>query len=236
MGKWLREVFSEEITVRRADIKGDFSWPKGDYDLWLVEGLIASFVLITPRPGVGNPTVLGIAELVHAVREHSVRFVAYGTGSLSAVERRCLLARQVPFVVAGRQVFLPFLGIAQRADPVALSRTFLGRTAQRFMLAYLDGHTGVFDNQFVYRKMNCAPAAVRDVLRAFVAASDDDYRLRCAPERYLARKRPTQGNVAGSHCVFAQRHFLSARGFFCGLAVRSFCLIFRSKDGNILSL
>ena len=29
--------------------------------------------------------------------------------------------------------------------------------------------------------------AVRDVLRAFVAASDDDYRLRCAPERYRMR-------------------------------------------------
>ena len=28
---------------------------------------------------------------------------------------------------------------------------------------------------------------VRDVLRAFVAASDDDYRLRCAPERYRMR-------------------------------------------------
>ena len=29
--------------------------------------------------------------------------------------------------------------------------------------------------------------AVRDILRAFVAASDDDYRLRCAPERYRMR-------------------------------------------------
>ena len=29
--------------------------------------------------------------------------------------------------------------------------------------------------------------AVRDVLRAYVAASDDDYRLRCAPERYRMR-------------------------------------------------
>lgn len=70
--KWLREVFSEEITVRRADIKGGLNSPKGDCDLWLVEGLAASFVLITPRPGVGNPSVLGVAELVHAVREHSV--------------------------------------------------------------------------------------------------------------------------------------------------------------------
>lgn len=158
--KWLREVFSEEITVRRADIKGGLNSPKGDYDLWLVEGLAASFVLITPRPGVGNPSVLGVAELVHRVREHSVRFVAYGTGALSAVERKRLLVRHVPFVVAGRQVFLPFLGIALRADPAALSRGCLGRTAQRFMLAYLDGHTGVFDRQFVYRKMNCAPASV----------------------------------------------------------------------------
>ena len=30
-------------------------------------------------------------------------------------------------------------------------------------------------------------SAVRDVLRHFVAASDDDYRLRCAPERFRTR-------------------------------------------------
>lgn len=54
----------------------------------------------------------------------------------------------------------PVLGDRPEADPAALSRGCLGRTAQRFMLAYLDGHTGVFDRQFVYRKMNCVPASV----------------------------------------------------------------------------
>ena len=35
--------------------------------------------------------------------------------------------------------------------------------------------------------------------------------------------RAAMSPAAGGHRVFAERHFLSARGFFCGLAVRSFC-------------
>ena len=156
---WLCEMFAADISVGPAE--GSLLEPerRRDYRLWVVSGLTVEFLLVTPRPGVRNPSVLGIAELVHSVRERSVRWVAYGTGALSAVERKRLLVRHVPFVVAGRQVFLPFLGIALRADSSALARSCLSRAAQHFMLEYLEGHTGPFDNQFVYRKIKCSCAS-----------------------------------------------------------------------------
>ena len=119
---WLCEMFAADISV--GPVEGSLLEPerRRDYRLWVVSGLTVEFLLVTPRPGVRNPSVLGIAELVHSVRERSVRCVAYGTGALSAVERKRLLVRHVPFVVAGRQVFLPFLGIALRADSSALDQ------------------------------------------------------------------------------------------------------------------
>ena len=90
-------------------------------DYWTVSGLLADFVLVTPKPGVRNPSVLEAARLVYEVRSLTCRWSAYGCLSLSAVERKRLLHRQTAFVVAGRQVFLPFFGIALRDDFGALA-------------------------------------------------------------------------------------------------------------------
>ena len=61
--------------------------------------------------------------------------------------------------------------------------------------------------------------AVRDVLRAFVAASDDDYRLRCAPERYRMRvSRDFARDVNDLTVAGAKVDFGNIPGFLDGIA------------------
>ena len=137
MQNWLSEVFGMDVILRPTTLGGAVSG--GCYDYWTVSGLLANFVLVTPKPGVRNPSVLEAARLVYEVRNQTYRWAAYGCLSLSAVERKRLLHRQTTFVVAGRQVFLPFFGIALRDDFGALARRCLGKTAQAVLLAGLEG-------------------------------------------------------------------------------------------------
>ena len=121
---------------QRKDIAADI----GDsFDCWTVRGLAVPFTLVTPKPGVGNPSVTGIAKLVIGASYGAMRYAAYGCHAMSAVERKRLVTRHIPFVVPGRQVFLPFLGIALRNDGAALARTSLGIAAQRMLLSWLQG-------------------------------------------------------------------------------------------------
>ena len=137
MQNWLSEVFGMDVILRPTTLGGAVGGDR--YDYWTVSGLLTDFVLVTPRPGVRNPSVLETARLIYGVRSLTHRWAAYGCLSLSAVERKRFVRRQTAFVVAGRQVFLPFLGIALRDDFGALARRCLGKTAQEVLLAGLDG-------------------------------------------------------------------------------------------------
>ena len=78
---------------------------------------------------------------------------------LPRIEQRRLLSRQVAFVVAGRQVFLLFLGIALRADSVALTLKWLGRVAQQTVLAMLRGQLAhLFADRDIVRLTGCSRA------------------------------------------------------------------------------
>jgi len=62
-------------------------------------------------------------------------------------------------------------------------------------------------------------SAVRDVLRNFVAASDDDYRLRCAPERFRTRVfRDFARDVNDLTVAGAKVDFGKIPGFLDGIA------------------
>ena len=62
-------------------------------------------------------------------------------------------------------------------------------------------------------------SAVRDVLRHFVAASDDDYRLRCAPERFRTRVfRDFARDVNDLTVAGAKVDFGKIPGFLDGIA------------------
>lgn len=161
--KWLSEVFTMRVILRPMRM-GEAA-VEDRFDIWKVRGLIAPFALVTPKPGVGNPSVAEIGRLVAHVSHLTFLWAAYGCGTLSAVERKRLLSRQVAFVVAGRQVFLPFLGIALRADSVALTRKWLGCVAQETVLAMLRGQIGrTFADRDLVRLTGCSRASA---FRAF---------------------------------------------------------------------
>ena len=158
MQNWLSEIFGMDTILRPTTLGGTLI--DGRFDYWTVSGLLADFVLVTPKPGVRNPSVLETARLIYEVRSLTHRWVAYGCLSLSAVERERLLCRQTAFVVAGRQVFLPFFGIALRADPAASARNWLGGTAQALLLAALEGQlSGPLRNRAVIHQTGSSRAS-----------------------------------------------------------------------------
>ena len=99
-----------------------------------------------------------------AGRSRSIRHTFFHGGeNLNALMRH--LSRQVAFVVAGRQAFLPFLGIALRADSVALTRKWLGCVAQETVLAMLRGQLAcTFADRDIVRLTGCSRASA---FRAF---------------------------------------------------------------------
>ena len=161
--EWLSEVFAMRVIL--CSMRVEETVVEDRFDVWKVRGLIAPFVLVTPKPGVGNPSVGEIGRLVAHVSHLTFLWAAYGCGTLSAVERKRLLSRQMAFVVAGRQVFLPFLGIALRADSVALTRKWLGCVAQETVLAMLRGQLAhPFADRDIVRLTGCSRASA---FRAF---------------------------------------------------------------------
>ena len=79
---------------------------------------------------------------------------------LALFERKRLLHRQTAFVVTGRQVFLPFFGIALRDDFGALARRCLGTTAQAVLLAGLEGQIREpLRDRMVIRLTGCSRAS-----------------------------------------------------------------------------
>lgn len=169
MEKWLSEVFAVRVSVHPVHNIGGVE-TDDRFDLWRVSGMVAPFVLVTPKLGVGNPSVGEIARLVADLSFKSVHSTAYGCGSLSAVERKRLIARQVPLVVAGRQVFLPFLGIALRADSAALSRKWLGYAAQEILLAQVSGwRDGPITDRTIEHQAGCSRASAFRALSELMA-------------------------------------------------------------------
>ena len=161
--KWLSEVFAMRVIL--CSMRVEETVVEDRFDVWKVRGLIAPFVLVTPKPGVANPSVGEIGLLVAHVSHLTFHWAAYGCGTLSAVERKRLLSRQVAFAVAGRQVFLPFLGITLRADSVALTRKWLGSVAQEIVLAMLRGQLACpFADRDIVRLTGCSRASA---FRAF---------------------------------------------------------------------
>ena len=68
------------IVMRKVDGRRAYGIIGVAYDLWeaTVAATLPPFIVITPRPGVGNPSVTGIADLVLSVRRAFGRYSAYG--------------------------------------------------------------------------------------------------------------------------------------------------------------
>lgn len=109
------------------------------YDLWRVHGLAVEFVLMTPKDGRCNPSVGHIFRDILKVREFCTNPVAFGSVSMCAIKRLRLVRLRVPFVVLGRQIYLPFLGFALREEGSSRTCEALGTISQRLLSAALTG-------------------------------------------------------------------------------------------------
>lgn len=170
MGKNLSETFGMEVEMKEVRSQALLEAAGEAYGIWRVAGLARSFMLVSPRPGVGNAPVLAIAKLIYAIRERTAEDVAYGSPALSAVERKRLVERQVSFVVAGRQVFLPFLGVSLRADADAAAGGMLGSASQSILLSWLTGAlTCPFRDRDASRVAHCSRASAFRALSELTA-------------------------------------------------------------------
>lgn len=143
----------------------------GEFDLWDVRGLVRRFVLLTPRAEVRKPTVGAVAVALDRARLEADRPAAFCAEWISAVERMRMVRRRIPFVLPGRQLYLPFLGYALRTEGSCRISRRLGKPAQRLLLAAVRGELPeVVTGLVVQRAADCSRATsfrVMNELEAF---------------------------------------------------------------------
>ena len=143
----------------------------GEFDLWDVRGLARRFVLLTPRAEVRKPTVGAVAVALDRARLEADRPAAFCAEWSSAVERMRMVRRRIPFVLPGRQLYLPFLGYALRTEGSCRIPRRLGKPAQRLLLAAVRGELPeVVTGLVVQRAVDCSRATsfrVMNELEAF---------------------------------------------------------------------
>jgi hypothetical protein len=99
--------------------------------------LFGKQIVVLKRRGTGTDSPGRIAKDVIALREHFEQDVAIVLDSLASWERKRLIEKRVPFIVPGRQLFLPMLLIDLREHfpKLAASKpTHLSRAAQQTVL------------------------------------------------------------------------------------------------------
>jgi len=137
--RWLDELLGMRVRVSRRRLEDSGASRLRRYDGWLVGGLGVDVVLLSPREGEANPPPSEIARDMACALGADGRSVAFCTESLSAVHRSRLIRLRVPFVVPGRQLYLPFLGLALREEGTKAACRWLGTTAQHLLLYALSG-------------------------------------------------------------------------------------------------
>jgi len=97
-------------------------------------------------------------------------WVAYGSDVMSPTERSRLIRRRIPFIAAGRQIYLLFLGLALHACRSPHPAKWLGVAAQHLLLAALRGEiAGPISDLMGERIANCSRATVYRAFRELEA-------------------------------------------------------------------
>ncbi len=125
----------------------------------------------------GAPTPVDLQKQLRLVERQAKLPVIYGQAGMTARQRQRLLELFVPFVVPGRQLFLPPLGVDLREHYAAQARQHapaLGPAAQAVLLAGLlgfwegDSHASAIARQFGYSAMTLSRARRELLDRGFV--------------------------------------------------------------------
>ena len=114
------------------------------YELAGAELFGSRFVIAFEKDGSVSATPAEYGNHVALLREALGAQVALGLPFVPAYVRNRLVRRGVPFVVAGRQVFLPFLAVDLRERqprPYRLTRETLTAAAQAVLLGHLLGRS-----------------------------------------------------------------------------------------------
>jgi hypothetical protein len=124
------------------------------------------------------PTPADLQKQLRLVERLANMPVIYGQGEMTARQRQRLLTLFIPFVVPGRQLFLPPLGVDLREHYAAQARQHvpaLGPAAQAVLLAGLLGywegnsHASAIARQFGYSAMTLSRARRELLDRGFVS-------------------------------------------------------------------
>ncbi len=111
-------------------------------------------------------TPVAIAKHVDFLAKQTGRTVIFGCNAMLAYERQRLMQRKIPFIIPGRQVYLPFLSIVLSEFGTKKQRTFdtFGNAAQVLLMQWLNNQTSEFS---IAEAMDASGFTKPSVIRAF---------------------------------------------------------------------
>ncbi len=137
---YISRLFGAELAL--APFKGVDGLPyllRGNYDFQLAVLNGQQFILMSDR-GKTMLTPGAIAKHIELVSEYAKLPAVYTAVSMAAYNRDRLLKRHIPFIIPGRQLYLPFLHAAFTESASGAPKEFsgLGTAAQLFILGWLN--------------------------------------------------------------------------------------------------
>ena len=175
---YIRRLLGNELNVIPFDgVNGLPYLLQGHYDFFLGELNDHNFLLMCNHSQTAL-TPRAIAKHVELAREYTKLPVVYVAKSMVAYNRDRLLQRHVPFIIPGRQLYLPFLHAAFSESEAKTPKEFsdLGTLAQLLILGQLNHQ--FLEPLSIMIAQKWLPYSRVSVLRAF-----DELEFFCIAER-----------------------------------------------------
>lgn len=124
-----------------------------------------SCLLAIKKPAV-HLTPMSIAKNINYLAVHTGYTIIFGCAQMIAYERQRLMERKIPFVIPGRQLYLPFLALVISEYGTQKQRAFeaMGTAAQTLLLRWLNG---LADGFSISEAMATIGYSKPSVIRAF---------------------------------------------------------------------
>lgn len=138
--EYLQRLLKTNLTAIPYEKEKSLSYLlRGLYQFFYCSGNGVDFILMCDKNS-GELTPSAIARHGEQLRNASGLAVVFATDEMAAYNRERLLKKNMPFIVPGRQLYLPFLGVALSESGAKLPKEFscLGNLAQQIFLARLN--------------------------------------------------------------------------------------------------